>query len=118
MRVLFVDDEADILELIEIAIDFEDDIHPVFAPSGLEAIELIQAEPFDVIVLDVMMPWPDGPEVLRIARSAENQNNAKIVMCTAKTSPEDEQELRALGADHVLHKPFKPLKLADYLRNL
>lgn len=118
MRVLFVDDEDDIRELIEFAIMTEDDIDPVFAGSGMEAISILENQRFDVILLDVMMPPPDGMEVLRRARATADLNDAKIVMCTAKTSAELEQEVRALGADHVLHKPFKPLKLAAYLRSL
>ncbi|MFC6641000.1 hypothetical protein [Sulfitobacter profundi] len=39
-------------------------------------------------------------------------------MCTAKTSPESEKKFRALGADYILHKPFKPLKLADFIRSI
>ena len=118
MKVLFVDDEADIRELIEIAIVVEDDIDAHFASSGQEAIDRIVAEKFDIIVLDVMMPPPDGLEVLRMAGERAALNDTKVVMCTAKTSVESEQEFRDLGADHVLHKPFKPLKLAGYLRSL
>ncbi len=118
MKVLFVDDEADIRELIEIAICVEQDIEPVFAASGQEALDLMAAQDFDIILLDVMMPPPDGMEVLRRARSKANLTHTKIVMCTAKTALEFEEEFRALGADEVLHKPFKPLQLAEYLRNL
>ncbi len=118
MRVLFVDDEADIRELIEIALLTEEDIEPVFAGSGGEAMALFEGQSFDVILLDVMMPPPDGLEVLQAARRNANLSNSRIVMCTARTSPEAEVEFRALGADHVLHKPFKPLRLAQYLRDI
>ena len=118
MRVLFVDDEDDIRDLIEIAIVTEDDIDATFAGSGTEAISILDDQVFDVILLDVMMPPPDGLAVLRKARSMAKLNDSVIVMCTAKTSLEAEQEFRALGADHVLHKPFKPLKLAAHLRTL
>lgn len=118
MKVLFVDDEDDIRELIEFAIMTEDDIESTFAGSGLDAISIMQKQAFNVILLDVMMPPPDGMEVLRTARANADMNDTKIVMCTAKTSLEAEREFRALGADHILHKPFKPLKLADYLRSL
>jgi len=113
MKVLFVDDEADIREMIEIALMVEEDIDATFASGGAEAIEILKAETFDAILLDVMMLPPDGEEVLRTAH-----NTTKIVMCTAKTSQETEQELKAMGADRVLHKPFKPVKLAGYLRQL
>ncbi|MBU2961607.1 response regulator [Citreicella sp. C3M06] len=118
MKVLFVDDEADIRELIEIAIMIEDDIEATFAGSGSEALALLETQVFDVMLLDVMMPPPDGLHVLRAARANPDQDTAKIVMCTARTSPESEAEFRGLGADHVLHKPFKPLKLADYIRSI
>jgi CheY-like chemotaxis protein len=118
MKVLFVDDEADIREMIEIALIVEDDIEATFAASGAEAIEILRAVPFDAVLLDVMMLPPDGYEVLRIARALEIQKDTKIVMCTAKTSQEAERELKALGADQLLHKPFKPVKLASFLRKL
>lgn len=118
MKVLFVDDEADIRELIEVALITEDDIDPHFAGSGAEAVERIFEDRFDIIVLDVMMPPPDGLDVLRLAGERARENGTKIVMCTAKTSAEAEVEFRSLGADFVLHKPFKPLKMADYLRGL
>ena len=118
VRILFVDDEADILELIEIALMTEDDLDLTFAPSGIEAIRHIEEEKFDIIMLDVMMPPPNGMEVLRYARSMADLNGSIIVMCTARTSPEAEQEMRALGANYILHKPFKPLGLATYLRGL
>jgi DNA-binding response OmpR family regulator len=41
-----------------------------------------------------------------------------VIMCTAKTSQEAEIEFRQLGANHILHKPFKPLQLADFLSKL
>ena len=118
MKVLFVDDEPDIRELIEIAIITEDDIDAHFAESGIEAVDRIFSERFDIIVLDVMMPPPDGLEVLRLAGEKATNDKSKVVMCTAKTSAEAEEEFRSLGAHYVLHKPFKPLKLADYLRSL
>tara|TARA_R110002020_G_scaffold445106_1_gene656947 strand:+ start:205 stop:564 length:360 start_codon:yes stop_codon:yes gene_type:complete len=118
MRVLFVDDEDDIRDLIEIAIMTEEDIDATFAGSGTEAIAILEREVFDVVMLDVMMPPPDGLAVLRKARSVAGLKDSVFVMCTAKTSIEAEQEFLALGADHVLHKPFKPLKLAAHLRSL
>jgi DNA-binding response OmpR family regulator len=118
MKILFVDDEADIRELIEVALITEDDIEAHFAGSGAEAVERIFEDRFDIIMLDVMMPPPDGLEVLRLAGERARENGTKIVMCTAKTSVEAEREFRSTGADYVLHKPFKPLKLAEYLRGL
>lgn len=118
MKVLFVDDEADIRELVEIAVIVEDDIEAHFASSGQEAIDRIVSERFDIVMLDVMMPPPDGLEVLRMASEKAALDDATVVMCTAKTSVEAEREFRELGAHHVLHKPFKPLKLAGYLRSL
>ena len=118
MKVLFVDDEPDIRELIEMAISIEEDIEATFAGSGSEALGRLETHVFDILLLDVMMPPPDGLEVLRAARRNPDQSEAVIVMCTARTSAEAEAEFRALGADHILHKPFKPLKLAAYLRSL
>lgn len=118
LKLLFVDDETDIRDLVEIALMVEPDLDVQFAASGAEAITVLGEAHFDIIMLDVMMPPPDGLEVLRVARQRSALDGATIVMCTAKTSPEAEVEFRALGADHILHKPFKPLQLAKYLRAL
>lgn len=118
MRILFVDSEDDIRELIGVAPSIEEDFDARFAGSGMEAMGIIGTESFDIIVLDVMMPPPDGLEVLRAARQRAGHDDAIIVMCTAMTLAESEAGFRALSADHLLHKPFTPLQLADTLRQL
>lgn len=118
MKLLFVDDEPDIRELVEIALSIESEIDLRFESGGGDAIETLKSEFFDIIMLDVMMPPPDGIEILRAIRSNAVHDKTVVIMCTAKTSQEAEMELRELGANHVLHKPFKPLQLADFLSKL
>ena len=115
--ILVVDDEAVMQEVLATLLAKEG--YKVYvAATGEAGIDLANAESIDAVVLDVMMPPPDGLEVLRLAGERARENGSKIVMCTAKTSAEAEVEFRSLGADFVLHKPFKPLKMADYLRGL
>ncbi len=103
MRVLFGDDEEDIREPDEIALLSNDDIEPVFGASGRDAMTIVASQSFDVI-----MPPPDGPEVLRAARRNAKRNDMPIITCTARTAPEAEAEVRALGAGQSLQMPFRP----------
>jgi two-component system, OmpR family, response regulator len=118
MNLLFVDDEADILEIVEAALDFEEGIDATFTSSGQEAINLVNDHYYDIIVLDMMMPEPDGIEVLAAIKPKAVREGSMVVMCTANPTPEAETRLKALGADEVLHKPFNPLSLIGRLREI
>jgi two-component system, OmpR family, response regulator len=118
MKLLFVDDESDILELIDAALDFEDDVEAIYTTDGKEAIQMVLSQRFDMIILDMMMPQPDGPAILAEVRKKAAEDGTRVVMCTANTTPEAAASLISLGAHKVLHKPFDPLRLADTLRSI
>ena len=113
-RVLIVDDEAPILDLVRGYL--ERDGMQVFealdGPSGLEAIR--EHAP-DVIVLDVMLPGIDGLEVLRQARRF---SDAYVIMLTARADEVDRIVGLSVGADDYLTKPFSPRELVARVRAL
>ncbi len=107
-RVLVVDDELPITELLQMALSFEG-YQVSVATSGREALEVIRAQKPDLIVLDVMMPDLDGFQVLKRVR--EERNPVPIVFLTARDAIEDRVEGLRLGSDDYLVKPFSLAEL-------
>ena len=86
------------------------------APDGVEALSLIQARPFDLIVLDLMLPGMDGLRVLTWLRESGFQ--APVVILTARESVEDRVTGLELGADDYLVKPFAFAELLARVRTI
>ena len=79
MRVLFVDDEPRVLAGIEAALVFDGpDVDATFASSGAEAIELLDTEPFDVLVTDMKMPGLSGADVLEAPRPPAESAGCRV----------------------------------------
>ena len=83
----------------------------VEAVNGLEAINKVESQDFDMILLDVMMPVMDGYEVLKRLRSEKRFINIPIIMISALSDVEDVVKAIDLGADDYLLKPFNPVLL-------
>ena len=106
-RILVVEDEKDILELVRYNLAREN--YQVFcAASGEEALRIIASQPLDLIVLDLMLPEIDGLEVTRRLKNNPRTQNIFIVMLTAKGSEADIVTGLELGADEYITKPFSP----------
>lgn len=105
-RILIVEDEAHLAQGLLFNLQAEG-YTAVVAADGEAAIDLLlkKSEPFDAIVLDVMLPGIDGFAVARAVRAA--QNYVPILMLTARGRPEDVLEGFAAGADDYLPKPFE-----------
>ena len=78
------------------------------ANSGQKALELAQAQPPDLILLDIMMPEMDGYEVCRRLKSTPSLARAPVIFLTAKVDPVDEEMGFAVGAVDFIHKPISP----------
>ncbi len=107
-RILVVDDELPITELLSMALSFEG-YQVSVASSGREALESAKSFRPDLIVLDVMMPDLDGFQVLK--RLREERNDTPILFLTAKDSLEDRVAGLRLGSDDYLTKPFSLAEL-------
>lgn len=114
-RVLVVDDEPDVREAVETALELEG--HRVAtAVDGLDALTTLGRAEFDAVVLDVLMPKLDGFEVCR--RLRRNGNRTPILILTARDSEEDTIRGLDLGADDYLVKPFALGELLARVRAL
>lgn len=114
MRVLVVDDDADVRKLCGINLTW--DGHEIIsAAGGEEGLELIHSEAPDVVLLDVMMPDVDGLEALRRIRRSEESMDMPVVLISARVGIEDQIEGWAAGADGYITKPFTPSDLTSAL---
>lgn len=116
IRILYVDDEDDIREVVEFALEDEPDFQVKLCRSGPEALASLNDERPDLILLDVMMPGMDGPAVLGKIRQAGI--DAPVAFMTAKVQTSDIAHLTALGAVAVIAKPFDPMLLAGQIRSV
>jgi two-component system response regulator RegX3 len=111
-RVLLVDDERDILDPVRYALEQEGfEVRPV--EDGAAALELARREPFDVVVLDILLPGMSGIDVCRTLRS---ESDVPIVMLTARDAEVDRVLGLELGADDYVTKPFSTKELISRLR--
>jgi two-component system OmpR family response regulator len=116
LRVLHVDDEPDIREVVEISLGLDPDFETRSCASGREALAVSADWSPDLILLDVMMPVMDGPATL--ARLRDNVRTAAIpvVFMTARAQTREIDLFRSLGAIGVIPKPFDPMTLAASVR--
>lgn len=109
-KILIVDDEPDILELIEYNLLKEG--YQVFtASNGQEAVEEAKKVMPDLVILDIMMPKMDGIEACRIMRSMPEFKNTFMVFLTARSEEYSEIAGFNVGADDYIAKPIKPRSL-------
>jgi len=116
VRVLYVDDEPDIREIAQIALDLDEGMVVETAASGREALDKAAAWRPDIILLDIMMPDMDGPSTLVELRSRGETRDIPVVFITARTQSHEIERFRALGASAVISKPFDPMLLAAQVR--
>jgi two-component system, OmpR family, response regulator MprA len=114
-RVLVVDDDPDVREAVETALELEG--HSVTtAADGLAALKRLGQAEFDAVVLDVLMPNLDGFEVCRRLRASGNRT--PVLILTARDSEEDTIRGLDIGADDYLVKPFALGELLARVRAL
>lgn len=115
MRVLIVEDERKMAELLKGGLEEEN--HSVsIAFDGRSGLELAACSEYDAIVLDLMLPGVDGFEVAR--RLRKNHNQTPILVLTARDATVDIAKALDLGADDYLKKPFSFVELLARLRAL
>lgn len=107
-RILLVDDEEGILNMLKILLEKEGFREISLATTGAEAVSIIQSSSFDLIVLDVMLPDTDGFELCRKLR---HYTNIPILFVTARSSDLDKLMGLGIGGDDYITKPFNPLEV-------
>ncbi len=110
VRILIVEDDAHIAELIQY--NFEKAGFECFlASSGEKGLQKAKESPVDLMILDIMLPQMDGLEVCRIVKQDEKLKKIPILMLTAKGEEVDRVVGLELGADDYVVKPFSPREL-------
>lgn len=106
-RILIVDDEKEIRDLIEIYL-VNEGYETMKATNGLEALEILEKHHVDLVILDIMMPKKDGVQACMELRKTKNM---PVIMLSAKSQDMDKILGLTSGADDYLTKPFNPLEL-------
>ena len=116
-RLLVVDDEKKIRLIIRKYAEMEG--HQVTeAKDGIEAVSICALEDFDVIILDVMMPGMDGPEVFRRMQEDERTQGIPVFFMTAVTDRDRVLECMEMNPEEYLVKPVSSSKLLKKLSDL
>lgn len=107
ITILIADDDVEIADLVAIHLEKEG-YRVIKVSDGQETIDVIQTQPIDLLILDIMMPKMDGYEVTRHIRE---KHNMPIIFLSAKTSDFDKVQGLVIGADDYMTKPFIPIEL-------
>jgi diguanylate cyclase (GGDEF)-like protein len=112
---LIVDDDADIQRILLLRLELEG-YRVVSAVTGAEALIAAQRQPFDLIILDLLLPDIDGFSVLAALRARNATAMTPILLLSARDSPQQKVRGLQLGADDYVTKPFSPAELQARIR--
>ncbi|MGQ9625548.1 MAG: response regulator transcription factor [Anaerolineae bacterium] len=115
--ILIVDDEPDLTDLLQIKLN-RAGYRVRIATTGSEALAALATEKPDLIVLDVMIPPPDGNKVCRIIKSSRDYQDIPVIMLSARGMKDDVVKGYAAGADFYLTKPIKPRDLVKKIEEV
>lgn len=116
-KVLIIEDEHDILQLIKLYLEKEG-FRTVAATTGAEGLRQVKHEKPDLVILDLMLPEMNGLEVCKRLRSVPETTMLPIIMLTAKADESDTIIGLELGADDYVAKPFSPKTLVARIKAL
>lgn len=112
--ILIADDEANITRLVQMNLE-RNGYKVIIAADGREALKLLETSLPDLVILDVMMPFVDGFEVLKRMRKDPLTSNIPVIMLTVKAQDADVFEAESRGADVYLTKPVNPKDLIAFV---
>ena len=117
-KILVVDDDILVLEALEELLTASGYVVRV-ADRGQEALDLLDKEHFDLLILDVVMPKMTGYDVCTEVRKRDDEmSKVKIIMLTAKTEERDSRVEERYGCDLYLTKPIDPGRLKELIRDM
>ena len=116
-KILIVDDEPNIVMTLEYTFK-KKDFEVYIARDGSEALQILENNSPDVVLLAIMMPNVDGYQTLKQIRNNASLKNTKVVFLTAKNKVSDIEKGLKLGADKYLIKPFSIKKIVSEINEL
>ncbi|WP_416666529.1 response regulator [Egbenema bharatensis] len=117
-RILIIDDEVDIREVVRVSLEEFAGWQTITAASGEEGLQIAKAETLDAILLDVSMPDMDGFQVYQALQSNPYTHTIPIILLTAKALPSDQRRFAALNVAGVIIKPFDPLTVWNQVADI
>ena len=117
-RVLVIDDEDVVQEVIQGCLEDIGGWETLLAGSGSEGLNIATDELPDAILLDVSMPDMDGVETFQKLQENPETKDIPVVLLTAKIQPADQARFSQLGIAGVIAKPFDPMILADQVAQM
>ena len=116
-KILAVDDERHIVRLVQINLEKEG-YEVVTASNGREALEKVDSEKPDLVLMDIMMPEMDGFEALKRLKDNSATAGIPVIMLTAKAQDADVFRGWQSGVDLYLTKPFNPMELITFVKRI
>jgi CheY-like chemotaxis protein len=113
IRILHVDDEPDIREVVDISLALDPTFEVRACTSGADAVAAAVEWSPSLILLDVMMPGMDGPTIFAQLRANPQTAAIPVIFMTARAQARELEQFIALGAHGVISKPFDPMTLAS-----
>ncbi len=110
-KVLVIDDNPTIVELIKYAVNLQGTYNVVVAYDGVQGLERVYSEQPDCVIIDVKMPRMDGYQLARCLRGDPRTLNIPLIILSAMTREQDQMTGFLSGVDEYLTKPFKPSEL-------
>jgi CheY-like chemotaxis protein len=118
LRILLIDDDADIREIAAVSLSLDPEFSVRGCASGEEGlVAAIQFSP-DLILLDVMMPFMDGPTTLARLRGNPVSATIPVIFMTARAQTREIEQFKSLGAVGLIAKPFDPMTMVGMVRSL
>ena len=118
-RILIVEDEEDILELLfAIFGDRLGDYRILCTRDGEEALRIVRTDKPDIVLLDIQLPKLDGFKVCRSIKSDPAMSHTRVLMLSGMAQNSDWQKAREAGADGYITKPFSSIELVEKVERL
>ena len=117
-RILVVDDDENIRDLTQLALESVSGWNVLTADGGVAAIEMCREHRPDVVLLDMMMPDIDGLTTFERLQSDERTRDIPVILFTAKGRPGERQPWEQTRIRGMIAKPYNPMTLADQVSEL
>lgn len=116
-RILLAEDE-EILRMLIVDTLEEEECQVDEAADGQEALAFLEQQQYELLIIDYMMPFYSGVEVIAKIRQGGINKNVPILMLSAKSQLTEQEKALAAGADYFMAKPFSPFDLLEKVREI